>query len=82
MLLPVYTRAVIPMKWLKAWKAHVGYAAPGEDPDTVAKGGESPGQMYLDKLVKVWCACVCVCVCVCVLVQSCVRVYVCSCVVG
>lgn len=41
------------MKWLKMWKAHVGYAAPGEDPDTVAKGGEAPGQMYLDKLVKV-----------------------------
>ena len=46
-------RAVIPLKWLKAWKAYVGYASPGEDPATVAADGPSPGQMNLDKLVKV-----------------------------
>ena len=41
------------MKWLVAWKKHVGYVAPGEDPETVPKNGPAPGALYLDKLIKV-----------------------------
>jgi ubiquitin carboxyl-terminal hydrolase 4/11/15 len=44
--------AVIPTTWLKAWKKHVGYASPGEDPEAVPKNGAAPGQIYIDRLCK------------------------------